>query len=215
MKKADLANLRRDYQAKPLNKADLAKNPIDQFELWLSAAVKEELLEPNAMTLATQSNKAFPSSRTVLLKELDDESLIFYTNYNSQKSLEMEEHAKVGLNFTWLPLSRQIRILGHASKTSEERSDTYFAKRPRKSQMAAIASNQSSVLDSREALESCFNEVSKKYGEGDPIPRPTFWGGWKVKPILFEFWQGRRNRMHDRFQYQLVNGDWIIERLAP
>ena len=198
-----------------LNDSDLDPDPFAQFARWFDeakAAVKEL---PECMMLATSSHEGEVSVRAVLLKSFDERGFVFFTNYNSRKSAQMHDNPRAALAFWWPSLERQVRIEGAVVRTTEEESDAYFATRPRGSQLGAWASEQSKVIAGRGDLDQRFEELSKCYPEGT-IPRPPHWGGYRVIPILFEFWQGRPDRLHDRFCYRLREAsDWIIERLSP
>jgi len=198
-----------------LLESDLDADPFAQFGRWFDeakAAVKEL---PECMMLATASHDGEVSVRAVLLKEFDERGFTFFTNYNSRKSTQMHDNPRAALAFWWPPLERQVRIEGAVVRTTEEESDIYFATRPRGSQLGAWASEQSKVIAGRGDLDARFEELSKCYREG-AIPRPPHWGGYRVIPILFEFWQGRPDRLHDRFCYRLREAnDWVIERLSP
>ena len=198
-----------------LNDSDLDPDPFAQFARWFDeakAAVKEL---PECMMLATSSHEGEVSVRAVLLKSFDERGFVFFTNYNSRKSAQMHDNPRAALAFWWPSLERQVRIEGAVVRTTEEESDAYFATRPRGSQLGAWASEQSKVIAGRGDLDARFEELSRCYREGT-IPRPPHWGGYRVIPILFEFWQGRPDRLHDRFCYRLREAsDWIIERLSP
>ncbi|MBY0516030.1 MAG: pyridoxamine 5'-phosphate oxidase [Bacteriovoracaceae bacterium] len=213
MSQEDLQNLRISYKLGELRRSDTAPRPIEQFDVWFHEAVKAECDEPNAFVLSTSLGDEI-SSRVVLFKGIQEEGLIFYSNYDSPKAKQMQSSAKVAANFLWLPLQRQVRIQGIIEKASAQLSDEYFKSRPRGSQIGAIASPQGSVVKNREELEEKFKSCELKY-QGLEIPRPSNWGGFIIKPTLWEFWQGRENRMHDRICYRKVGSDWIKERLAP
>lgn len=210
-----LKNLRVNYQLESLDVKDCHKNPIYQFDKWFREATTAKCDEPNAFVLSTLSQSGWPRSRVLLLKGIHEERFIFYTNYKSSKGEEVIHHNKVSMNFLWLPLQRQVRIEGLISKVSEEMSDDYFKVRPRGSQIGAVASPQSQKVSSREALEQMFQEAEQRFENVENIPRPKNWGGYEVTPVSFEFWQGRSNRMHDRICYEISNGNWEIQRIAP
>lgn len=210
----ELAALRRDYSRHELSKATVAADPFDQFSKWFEEAVASQIVEPNAMHLGTATLDGVPSGRTVLLKGFDKNGFKFFTNYDSAKAREVAANPNCYLHFLWKELERQVFIRGTAEKTSASESDEYFATRPYKSQIGAWASAQSSIIESRKFLEQKFDEMSSKYAEGN-VPRPPFWGGFRVRPDQFEFWQGRRSRLHDRILYTLAEGNWRISRLSP
>jgi len=207
-------NLRRDYLTTKLERQTARQNPFEQFELWLTEAVEKKLYEPNAMVLSTATATGKPSSRVVLLRGFGESGFVFYTNYKSRKGLEIEENPQVALLFYWAEIERQVRVEGKITKINKEDSDAYFASRPRESRLGAWSSPQSKVIKSRPLLEKAFDEISKQW-EGKNIIRPTDWGGYAVMPEVFEFWQGRKNRLHDRLLYTKNKQDWKIERLAP
>lgn len=209
-----IAQLRQEYSAEPLTKESVDKNPFQQFENWFNEALKAELLEPNAMTLATASKEGLPSARTVLLKHFDAKGFTFFTNYGSTKAKELEENPNAALLFTWLPLQRQIKIQGRVEKISTADSLKYFMSRPEGSQLGAWVSEQSSIISSRSLLANKLEEMKQKF-KNKEIPLPSFWGGYKVIPTKIEFWQGQPSRLHDRIQFKMVDGNWKIERLAP
>lgn len=211
----DLAALRRNYAMESLLESSVAAHPADQFEKWMREALAGQLLEPNAMTLATVSDDGQPSARIVLLKEFTREGFVFYTNYDSRKGHDIQTNPKVALLFNWLELERQIRIEGTAVRVSPEVSLNYFKTRPLGSRVGAWASAQSSIVESREALEQQFAAVEAKFKGSEDIPLPPGWGGYLVIPDSIEFWQGRENRMHDRIRYRIDGEAWKIERLAP
>ena len=207
--------VRRDYVRGGLRKNDLNANPIEQFNTWLSHAVEAELADPTAMTVATVSANGQPSQRIVLLKQVDDDGFVFYTNYGSRKATELEGNPKVSLHFPWHTLERQVKIGGTASKVPTATSLAYFLSRPKESQLAAWASEQSRPMSSRRALMAQFESMKRKFADGQ-IPLPDAWGGYCVVPHEIEFWQGGASRLHDRFRYRKNNGGtWDIERLAP
>jgi len=210
-----IQDLREHYSLQTLHKSDLTENPMDQFNLWFSDARAANILEPNAMTLST-TIQGRAKSRIVLLKELDPEGFIFYTNYTSSKAQEIAENNNVALNFLWKELQRQVRIEGTSSKISEERSTIYAQGRPRGSQIGAWVSDQSKIIEDRKSLEKRQAELTEKFREEELIPKPPHWGGYLVKPDLIEFWQGRPSRLHDRLRYQKKeDNSWKIERLSP
>lgn len=208
-----LQGARIQYDRGILSENHLLENPLDQFEAWMKEAIAAGVAEPNAMDLSTV-NDGRPSSRIVLLKGVDKRGFIFYTNYDSRKGKEMAVSPFVSLNFFWTLQARQVRIEGRAEKVSPEESDTYFASRPRESQIGAWASSQSSVIKNREMIEEKIAQMEKEY-QGKDIPRPAHWGGYIVIPDRIEFWQGRPNRLHDRFLYEESPTGWMVFRLAP
>lgn len=208
-----LADIRREYGDLRLDEASIQSCPFNQFELWFSEIIQTELADPTAMILSTVDESGFPDSRVVLLKGIENNTFVFYTNYLSKKSKQIENNDKVALNFYWPTMARQVRIRGNAVKVSVKQSDDYFASRPRLSQLSAIASIQSKVIDSREELEHAFNSLAQ--AQQELVLRPEYWGGYCVTPIEFEFWQGRDNRLHDRMQYVFKNEVWIRQRLSP
>ena len=212
----DIGYLREEYTFKGLRREDLDDDPFQQFELWFKQACNANLPEPNAMCLATASATSKPSQRIVLLKYFDRQGFVFFTNYESQKAKEIEENAQVSLLFFWIGLERQLEISGKAIKISTGESLKYFATRPRGSQVGAWCSQQSMAISSRKILEMKFDEIKRKF-QNREIPLPSSWGGYRVIPDGFEFWQGRPNRLHDRFLYSRSDSqaDWKIERLAP
>lgn len=207
--------MRRQYASRSLDLADLHADPFSQFDLWMREAIETELLEPNAMALATVSATGAPSVRTVLLKGFDARGLVFYTNYTSAKARDLAANTQVACLFQWLPLERQVSVRGRAVKISTEESLKYFLSRPHESQIGAWASQQSQVITTRALLEEKFAEMKNKFQVG-AVPLPEFWGGYRVVPQTFEFWQGRPSRLHDRFVYrQEAAQSWQIERLMP
>jgi pyridoxamine 5'-phosphate oxidase len=212
--KRKLFELRKEYTQGGISLKQVLPDPIAQFNLWFEQAVFGGIPEPNALTLATASKNGKVSARTVLLKEVDAEGFVFFTNYNSTKAKQLAENPFASLLFLWLELERQVRIEGMVLKVSEQESDEYFNSRPRESQLGAWASEQSSVIGSRELLHQRFSELEKQY-ENKAVPRPSFWGGYRLVPTEIEFWQGRPGRLHDRILYSKINGIWERSRLAP
>ena len=210
----NLADLRREYIKSNLSKEALENDPIKQFSIWFDEAQTAEVNEPNAMTLSTVSPEGKPSSRIVLLKGLQENLLIFYTNYNSKKGDDIAKNPYVALNFFWPELERQVRVEGSATKTDEIESDIYFHSRPKGSKIGAWASPQSEIIENREVLETRLQYYEQQFKD-QKVPRPSHWGGYKVEPESFEFWQGRLSRLHDRYKYLKSNGKWKIQRLAP
>jgi len=209
-----LQNLRQDYRAAELTEQEVDKDPILQFGAWFTDAMSAKIFEPNVMTLATADKSGKPSARIVLLKGFNQEGFTFYTNYNSHKGKELTENPFAALVFFWAELERQVRIEGSVTKIDPQISDQYFHSRPVGSQIGAIASPQSSIIESRDLLEVKVNQLTAELQDKE-IPRPEHWGGYIVKPTTIEFWQGRASRLHDRINYHLVDGNWMINRLAP
>jgi pyridoxamine 5'-phosphate oxidase len=211
----DIAAIRKDYSQRQLSESDVANDPIQQFSKWWEEAVASHIDEVNAMTLATASIDGMPSARIVLLKGFDNRGFTFFTNYDSFKAQQLSENPKACLVFFWKELERQVRITGIIEKLSDRESDDYFNSRPEGSRLGAWASPQSRVIESREWLDDNYAAITNKM-KGQKIARPQHWGGYIVKPVIVEFWQGRPSRLHDRIQYTLEeNGNWKIERLAP
>ncbi len=211
----DLASLRHDYEARGLRRADLDADPIHQFTAWFTDAAGAGLRDANAMSLATAAADGTPSVRIVLLKGFDERGFVFFTNYKSEKARDLEANPRAALALYWTQLERQIRISGTVEKTSREESAHYFHSRPIGSQLGAWVSHQSKVIDARKVLDARLAEMEERFGRGE-IPLPPHWGGYRVQPVIMEFWQGRPNRLHDRFRYtRQENGLWNIERLAP
>ena len=211
----DLTALRAKYTTRGLDIKDLNPNPFLQFELWFKQAMEADLLEPNAFSLATVGNDMMPSIRTVLLKNINKKGFVFFTNYKSHKAKQIEENPKAAALFAWLDLERQVKIEGSIEKISKTESLKYFLSRPKGSQIGAWVSHQSQVISSRSLLEQKFDEIRRKFVKGE-VPFPDFWGGYIIKPVKIEFWQGGQDRLHDRFVYELQNDNaWTISRLAP
>ncbi|MBE8720406.1 pyridoxamine 5'-phosphate oxidase [Sphingobacterium pedocola] len=211
----DIAAIREDYVKGILSEAEMKADPLKQFKVWFDQALDAKVIEPNAMALSTISADGFPSSRIVLLKDLQHDGLRFFTNYQSQKGKDLVNCNRVSVLFFWAELQRQIRIEGCVNKLSVADSDEYFASRPRGSRIGAWSSPQSSVIPDRGFLEKIVQDFTNDFENSEEIPRPDFWGGYVVKPVKFEFWQGRSSRLHDRIQYTLENKKWVINRLAP
>ncbi|MFC3023625.1 pyridoxamine 5'-phosphate oxidase [Vibrio zhugei] len=210
----ELADMRREYTRGGLRRDNLQTNPVDQFNLWLSQAVDAKLTDPTAMTVATVDEHGQPFQRIVLLKNVEEDGFVFYTNLGSRKAQHIEHNQRVSLHFPWHPLERQVHITGVAEKLTAKENMRYFTSRPKDSQIAAIASRQSRRISARGVLEATFLELKKKFAQGD-IPVPSFWGGFRIRPTSIEFWQGGENRLHDRFLYSREGNEWIIDRLAP
>jgi pyridoxamine 5'-phosphate oxidase len=211
----DVAALRREYTSRGLQREDLDPNPFAQFRKWFGEAQSANLLEPNAMTLATAAADGRVTARTVLLKAYDEKGFVFFTNYTSTKAAQIAENPRVALLFPWLPLERQVAIAGVAEKISTAESVAYFMSRPFGSRLGAWISQQSTIIDSRRILEAKFEELLAKFADGK-VPLPDFWGGYRVAPETIEFWQGAASRLHDRFLYSRTpEGPWQIDRLAP
>jgi len=208
------ARLRRDYLQRGLNETELDPNPFTQFQRWLQEALNAPFLEPTAMTLATATKDGKPSARMVLLKNVDEHGFVFFTNYESRKGEELVENPNASLLFYWDALERQVRVEGKIERTSLEESKQYFNSRPFASRIAAVISHQSKPIQNRSELEQHFNELAAQYNNAE-VPLPPFWGGFRVIPHTFEFWQGRENRLHDRFRYSKKSNAWRIERLSP
>lgn len=211
----DLASLRLNYALHTLSENDVNHDPFKQFGVWFQEALNSQLIEPNAFTLATSSPDGRPSARTVLLKEFGPLGFVFYTNYESRKGHELAENPHAAILFTWLELQRQVRIEGVVEQVSREESEAYFQSRPRGSQVGAWASPQSRPIHGREALEMNQAEQEARFAGIEKLPVPPFWGGYRLKPVFFEFWQGRESRLHDRVVYHRENEGWAIGRVAP
>ena len=209
-----IQSLRTEYLLEKLDLEHVKESPFAQFEYWMNEALSAEIMDPNAMVLSTVSKGGMPSARIVLLRSLSELGLTFYTNYDSHKGEELKENPQACLNFFWPELQRQVRVNGIISKVDTSTSDAYFATRPRESQIGAWASSQSSKLSSRKDLEEKVQGFSKKF-DGEEVPRPESWGGYLLSPTLFEFWQGRESRLHDRIVYEKVDEKWDIYRVSP
>jgi len=210
----EIAAIREDYAKSSLSESDVLNNPIDQFKKWFDEAMVSQVIEPTAMVISTVSENGYPSSRVVLLKDIKSNGLSFFTNYNSRKGQEIIQNPNVSVLFFWPELQRQVRFEAKVEKLPKADSDEYFASRPRASQIGAIASPQSAIIPDRESLENRVAEVEKEM-ENREVPRPDFWGGFLLKPVRVEFWQGRSSRLHDRIVYIVENDNWTINRLAP
>jgi len=210
----DAADLRKEYTRAGLTESDISPDPIEQFRRWFDAALAAHLHEPNAMTVATATPEGHPSARVVLLKGFDERGFVFYTNYEGRKAGDLENNPRCALLFYWGELERQVRVEGSANRVSGEESDAYYASRPRGSRLGALVSEQSRSVEDRGVLEDRLRDLEEEY-EGREVPRPPYWGGYRVAPETIEFWQGRENRLHDRLIYHRDNGAWKIERLQP
>lgn len=212
----DLADIRREYLRGSLRRSDLAPHPVTQFEIWMAQAVEMGISDPTAMVLGTASREGHITQRIVLLKSVDEQGFVFFTNYESRKARDIAVNSRVSLHFPWYSIERQVMVSGVADKVSAGESRAYFHSRPRESQLAAWASPQSRVLQSRDSMLQQFDSISRKF-DGQEIPLPEFWGGYRVRPCQVEFWQGGGSRLHDRFIYSLQQGgvDWEVERVAP
>ncbi|QBR13102.1 pyridoxamine 5'-phosphate oxidase [Sphingobacterium sp. CZ-2] len=210
----EIAAIREDYAKSSLSENEVLGNPIDQFKKWFSEAMVSEVTEPTAMVVSSASVDGKPSSRVVLMKDIKTDGISFFTNYNSRKGQEIVANPFVSVLFFWPELQRQVRMEAEVEKLAPEESDEYFSSRPRGSQIGAIASPQSAIINNREELEHRVAEVAAEVGEGE-IQRPNFWGGFLLKPYRMEFWQGRSSRLHDRIVYKQEEGSWSINRIAP
>jgi pyridoxamine 5'-phosphate oxidase len=209
----DLHAMREHYDQPPLRRADLSGCPFEQFSKWLEDAVKAEIYDPNACSLATVDGEGRPVSRAVLLKALEDEQFVFYTNYQSRKSSHLDQNPNTCMHFPWFALQRQVIVTGKVEKIDASRAEEYFLSRPLESKLGAWASRQSERVDSRESLEKTYLEMQEKFG--DNPPKPPHWGGFALIPETIEFWQGGPSRLHDRFMYSLENNHWTVQRLNP
>lgn len=207
--------VRKEYVTQGLNESDLDPNPFTQFQRWYEEAVAANVIEPNAMTLATATRDGLPSARTILLKGFDERGFIFYTNYESQKGKELDENPNAAVVFYWATFERQIRVAGAIHKISPEESEAYFKSRPMGARLGAWVSLQSQVIPNRDVLEERLTELMNEFADTETIPMPPYWGGYCLVPSTIEFWQGRVNRLHDRFRYSLQEAKWKIERLSP
>ncbi|GEM76736.1 pyridoxamine 5'-phosphate oxidase [Vibrio sagamiensis] len=210
----ELTDMRREYTRGGLRRKDLKADPIEQFNLWLAQAVESGIADPTAMTVATVDKTGMPFQRIVLLKNVDEAGFVFFTNLGSRKAQQLEHNHNISLHFPWHPLERQVHITGTVEKLSAVENMKYFTSRPKESQLAAIASKQSSRISARGVLEGKFLELKQKFASGE-IPVPSFWGGFRVKPQSIEFWQGGEHRLHDRFLFSYQHDHWDIDRLAP
>ena len=210
----ELASMRRDFSSRKLTEDSIEKDPFDQFSVWMREAIASEIIDANAMTLATVDSDCRPSSRIVLLKGFDKAGFKFFTNYESKKARDLAENPNAVLHFFWAELERQVIVCGKAAKISHDESEAYFFSRPLESRIGAWASKQSSRLENREQLENRVEEFRRQFSDGN-VPLPSFWGGYRVAPESFEFWQGRSSRLHDRICFKLKNNDWEICRLSP
>lgn len=214
-----LADIRQEYTAAGLTETELDPNPFTQFARWFQQAVESEVPEPTGMTLATANSAGQPSARVVLLKGFDERGFVFFTNYEGRKANDLAANPQAAISFWWSQLQRQVRIEGTVEKVADAESDEYFASRPFGSRIGAWASEQSRVISGREELEAQVREIESRFADeqfaSSQIPRPSFWGGYRLRPTTIEFWQGRPSRLHDRLRYRLHEGEWAIERLSP
>lgn len=211
----NLAEIRKEYSKATLDTTSVSIDPIQQFNKWFDEAIKAKVLEPNAMSLSTVSIDNRPSCRIVLLKGVEENKFLFYTNYQSHKGKELENNPVCALTFFWPELERQVRVEGIAARVSENKSVEYFQSRPIGSQLSAWASPQSTAIENRTILEERVKQIEKKFEGSKVLPKPHQWGGYEVDPVMIEFWQGRENRLHDRLEYLKVEGVWKLHRLAP
>lgn len=211
----DPALMRKQYRSEIVAEESLEDDPMRQFTRWFQQAANAHLFEPNAMIVSTATSDGRPSSRTVLLKQFDDRGFVFFTNYGSRKGRELAENPYVSLLFPWHPIARQVIVTGTASRTGRDETAAYFRSRPHGSQLGAWASEQSRVIASRAELDRRYAELEERYPEGEQVPVPPEWGGYRVVPDAVEFWQGHENRLHDRLRYVSDGGKWLVERLCP
>jgi len=211
---ADIASIRKEYTQAQLDEDSILKSPFEQFEKWFNEALESQITEPTAMILSTVNSENRPFQRTVLLKSYGEDGLVFYTNYESRKAKHLTENPNVSILFPWYELERQVAVTGRVEKVSTQQSLKYFLSRPAGSQLGAWVSNQSQVISSRSILESKLEQMKKKFQEGK-IPLPDHWGGYRIVPETFEFWQGRKSRLHDRFFFEKQESNWTLNRLAP
>lgn len=210
----DIGDMRREFESTGLDREALDQDPFRQFETWFNQAVEAGIDDPNALTLATADASGAPGARTVLLKYFDARGFVFYTNYGSRKARALAENPRAAMLFPWIPLNRQVTVEGHVEKVSRTESLRYFTSRPEGSQLGAWVSQQSAIIESRQALETKLQRMKERFRQGG-IPLPEFWGGYRVIPERIEFWQGRPSRLHDRFEYRLSENHWQINRLQP
>lgn len=211
----DLFNIRKDFNLQTLDEGDVLDNPFEMLQWWLNIAIEQQVLEPTAMTLSTATKEGKPSSRVLLLKEIKKDGLVFFSNHESKKGKQMLENPYVAATFIWHELERQVRVEGTVTPLSDAESFTYFNMRPRESRIGAWASPQSSIIPSRAFIEEQVEKYNKQFNGQEIIEKPPHWGGYIIKPHMFEFWQGRKNRLHDRIEYMPDGNQWKIVRLAP
>ena len=214
MKSDEIRDRRVQYETAGIDVGDLLADPMEQWLRWHADALGAGVAEPNAMTFSTVDESGTPDARMVLVRGADGRGFTFFTNYDSVKSRQLAANPVAAATFGWLDLHRQVRVRGSIERTTDAESDEYFASRPRSSQIGAWASPQSQPLESRGALDALVAEIEQRFGEG-PVPRPHYWGGWRLRPTAWEFWQGRTSRLHDRLAYRPSSGGWTIQRLAP